>query len=79
MEFVYIWPVDEADNRRWITGITRGELTVSENLHNHPIHSSSKIPSKVDTDIRSAVIADPNLKTKDLLVGEYCACTQLST
>ena len=81
VEFVYIhvWPVDEADNRRWITGITRGGLTVSENLHNHPIHSSSKIPSKVDTDIRSAVIADPNLKTKDLLVGEYCACTQPST
>ena len=80
VEFVYLWPTDEADSRRWITGITRGEPAISENLHNHPIHSSSKIPSKVDTDIRSAVIADPNLKTKDLLIGEYtCICIQPST
>ena len=76
VEFMYIWPVDEADKRRWLTGIVRGEQAIDqENLHNHPIHSCSKIPSKVDTDIRSAVIADPHLKTKDILIGEFINLT----
>lgn len=70
VEFVYIWPDNEEDNRRWITGITRGAINTSDNLHNHPNHAATKIPSQIDTDIRKVVIADPHLKTKDIMIGK---------
>jgi len=48
VDFFYIWPVDENDNRRRFTGITRcGDLQASD-LHNHPHHKESKIPAKID-------------------------------
>lgn len=40
------------------------------NIHNHPLHSDSKIPAKVDSDIRKAVVANPHLKTADIVVGK---------
>ena len=69
VDFFYIWPVDENDNRRWLTGITRsGDLQASD-LHNHPHHKESKIPVKVDSDIRRAVLENPNIKSSELLTG----------
>ena len=69
VDFFYIWPVDENDNRRWLTGITRcGDLQASD-LHNHPHHKESKIPVKVDTDIRRAVLENPHLKSSDFMTG----------
>lgn len=70
VEFIYIWPTEESDKRRWITGVRRLGGCEDENLHNHPTHAATKISSKVDTDIRRAVVANPHLKTKDLMTGK---------
>ena len=69
VEFVYLKPVDSNDNRRWLTGLVR-RPTNDQNLHNHPLHGDLKIPGKVDADIRRAVIGNPQLKTKDLVIGK---------
>lgn len=34
------------------------------------MHSDSKIPAKVDSDIRKAIASDPHLKTSDIVVGK---------
>lgn len=70
VEFIYIWPTEESDKRRWITGVRRLGGCEDENLHNHPTHAATKISSKVDTDNRRAVVANPHLKTKDLMTGK---------
>ena len=70
MEFVYLWPEDESDRRRWQSGIIRNGSMEVENIHSHPMHSDSKIPAKVDSDIRKAIASNPHLKTSDILVGK---------
>ena len=67
--FIYIWPENESDNRRWLTGIVRSSSLQADNFHNHPLHSEAKIPAKVDSDLRRALIENPHLKTSDLIVG----------
>lgn len=47
----------------------------AENIHNHPVHSDTKIPVKVDTDIRKAMISNPHLKTSDIVTGEQLLIT----
>ena len=70
VEFVYVWPDDHDDKRRWLSGLSRtGDLHAS-NLHNHPLHGASKIPSKVIHDIREKVAADPTIKTHDIITGK---------
>ena len=54
----------------WQTGILRIGSMQGSNIHNHPLHSDSKIPAKVDSDIRKAVVANPHLKTADIVVGK---------
>lgn len=71
VEFVYLWPKNSLDRRMWITGLVRGGSNNADNLHNHPIHGPAKIPSKVDADIRRAMISNPHLKTSDIVVGIY--------
>lgn len=69
VEFVYVWPVDDTDKRRWLSGIVRqGDMTQT-NLHNHPFHQSTKIPSKVIHDIQHALHTDPQLTTHDIITG----------
>ena len=69
VDFFYIWPANENDNRKWITGIIRcGDMQASD-LHNHPHHKELKIPVKVDTDIRRAVLENPHLKSSDISTG----------
>ena len=71
VEFVYVWPVNGSDSRRWLSGITRtGDLSPA-NLHSHPLPAPTKIPSKVVNDIKEAVKLDPSLKTHEIVTGEY--------
>ena len=71
VEFVYIKPQDPDDNRRWLTGLVRGPQSDAQSLHNHPIHGDTKIPGKIDADIRRAIISNPQLKTKDIVIDKY--------
>ena len=70
VEFVYVWPADKEDKRRWLSGIVRTGNMVSSNLHNHPLNRPAKVPSKVVHDIEHAMELDPTLKTHDLITGE---------
>ena len=83
VDFFYVWPEKLTDNRRWLTGMVRSGDLQEDNLHNHPLHKEIKIPVKVDTDIRRAVIDNPHLRTSDLLVGMCyiydCMCTNLNS
>ena len=79
VDFVYIWPADQSDNRRWLSGIIRCGDMHSSDLHNHPHHKESKIPVKVDTDIRRAVIENPHLKSSELLIGTFAVCMYVLT
>ena len=72
VEFVYIRPASSEDNRRWLTGIDRHSDMHSDNLHSHPLNAPSKIPTKVESDIRDAVAANPHLKAKEVMRGKYC-------
>ena len=71
VEFFYVWPEDAEDKRRWLTGLVRTGSMHESDLHNHPHHKEKKIPVKVDTDIRRAVIENPHLKTSDVLTGNH--------
>lgn len=69
VEFVYIWPENKDDKRRWLSGIVRqGDMT-TDNLHNHPLHQATKIPSKVISDIQKSLENDSTLKTHDIQTG----------
>ena len=71
VEFVYVWPANPADKRRWLTGLLRtGELAAS-NLHNHPLHGATKITMKVIHDIQQKLEEDPTLRTHDIITGTY--------
>ena len=72
VEFFYIWPEDTEDKRRWLTGLVRANSMEECDLHNHPHHKERKIPVKVDTDIRRAMIDNPHLKTSDVITGKTC-------
>ena len=65
--FFYVWPEDLNDNRRWLTGLVQSGELETDNLHNHPLHNETKIPVKVDSDIRRAIIENPHLKTSNLI------------
>ena len=69
VEFAYIWPVAAEDKRRWITGFKRTGDNAARNLHDHQVHGGTKVPSKVESDIRQAVLENPLLKTKDIMTG----------
>ena len=71
VEFVYAWPVNPQDKRRWISGITRSGDLKADNLHKHPIHGPSKIPSRITHDIKKALKVDPTLKTHEIMTGDY--------
>ena len=70
VDFFYVWPTASEDNRRWIGGLVRSDDMLSDNLHNHPINPPSKIPVKVEADIRKAIQANPHLKTSEIMIGK---------
>ena len=41
----------------------------ASNLHNHKLPPATRIPTKVQNDIKDAVKEDPHLKTTDLVEG----------
>lgn len=69
VEFVYIYPVDRSDHRRWIGGIVRNQKEISSNLHNHPLHGSFKICNLVKDKINDAIQANPSLTPTDVSLG----------
>ena len=71
VEFVYLWPNDKEDKRRWLAAISRSHCTEQANLHTHPVPPASKLPSQLKSDWKSAVIANPTTKTHSLMMGEY--------
>jgi len=55
VEFVYIFPADSTDKRRWIGKIIHSDLVIScVSLHNHPVHLSlsHKLSSMVTSGIQ---------------------------
>jgi hypothetical protein len=69
VEFVYVWPVDTNDKRRWLSGLVRRSDLASHNLHNHPLNKETKVPSKIRHDIQKAVDKDQTLTTHDIMTG----------
>lgn len=70
VDFFYVWPANPQDKRRWIGGIVRSDHDMKlQNLHNHPTNPPSKIPLKVQCDVRRAIVANPHLKTSDIVIG----------
>ena len=54
VEFVYLFPAELDDHRRWIGSIVHSKDVPSDmNLHNHPVKHclSHKSPSRVTSDI----------------------------
>ena len=69
VEFVYIFPHNTEDQRRWIGGLLRTtEVAPMQSLHNHPIGQSlsHKLPTKVDSDITKTLDDNPYLTTRQL-------------
>lgn len=69
VKFVCVWPADESDKWRWLSGIIRTGYLNTSNLYNHPFNGPTKVPSKVVHDIQHALELDPTLKTHDLFTG----------
>ena len=73
MEFIYIFPVDLGDKRRWIGGIICSQdVPADTNLHNHPVKHclSHKLPSMVTADITRTLEDNPYLTTQQLASGQ---------
>ena len=73
VEFVYIFPADLDDHRRWIGGIIRSKDVPSHmNLHNHPVKHclSHKLPSRVTADIDKTLEDNPYLTTQQIATGQ---------
>ena len=73
VEFVYIFPQNVEDHRRWIGGLIRSfEVAPMQNLHNHPIGLSlnHKLPVKVISDITKTLQNNPYLTTRQLQCGQ---------
>ena len=70
VEFVYTYPKESADGRRWFGGIVRCQKSPSENLHNHKIHAASKISQSVKEKICNAISSNPALTPSDIACGK---------
>ena len=70
VQFAYLYPKDASDHRRWIFAFVRHQKGACDSLHNHPIHSSSKICSKVKQMIADATELNPNIKPRDIARGK---------
>jgi len=73
VEFIYIFPVDTADKRRWIGGIIRSDTVIPcISLHNHPVDLSlsHKLSKMVSSGIKKSVNDNPYLTTRQLASGQ---------
>ena len=69
VDFFYVWPANPQDKRRWVGGLVRSDDMKPQNIHNHPTNPPSKIPLKVQSDVRRAISANPHLKTSAIVIG----------
>ena len=69
VEFVYVYPADRQDKRRWIGGIVRHQKDLSKNLHNHVPPSETKIAQCVK-EINKAIASNPTLTASDISLGK---------
>ncbi len=70
VEFVYIYPENGQDKRRWIGGVVRCQKEFSKNLHNHLPHAAIKIAQCVKEKIQTAVVSNPALTPSDIASGK---------
>ncbi len=70
VEYVYVKPKDPCDHRRWLSGIDRCSDMKENFLHDHPLHADAKILAKVKADITRALVKNPHLTTRDIIVGK---------
>ena len=70
VEFVYVYPADRQDKRRWIGGIVRHQKDLSKNLHNHVPPSETKIAQCVEEKINIAIPSNPTLTASDISLGK---------
>ena len=62
VQFVYVYPEDSNDHRRWVLGFVRQSKGLKESLHNHNAHVSSHMLTKTQEDMQSAAVANITLK-----------------
>ena len=70
VEFVYLHPKNSKDGRRWFGGIVRCQKSPSLSVHNHRIHSATKIAQCVREKINNAILANPALTPSDISCGK---------
>ena len=70
VEFVYDYPKEPKDGRRWIGGLVRCQKYSTDNLHNHKLHAASKISQCVQSKIAAAITTNPSLTTADITCGK---------
>ena len=75
VQIAYIYPKHYSeDHRRWIFAFVSHQKTPCESLHNHRMHSSSKICSKVKEMISNATELNPQLTPSQIAKGRgVCA------
>lgn len=68
---VYVYPTDESNYERWITGVTKDKRAnvSSGNLHNHPLPAPSKVPTIVQDAVKQAVQSNPGLTASQMDLG----------
>lgn len=68
VSFVYMWPEDESDHRRWLTVLNLEQPGIS---HNHPPPAPHKIAAKVREDIAECFKRNPEATAKEIQKGAY--------
>jgi len=69
VEFLYVFPIDECDNCRWIGGVIRlKDIPAQCNVHVQPIRPclSHKLPEKLKKDMAHTLKDNPYLSTQQL-------------
>ena len=69
VEFVYIYPEESSDKRRWIGGLLRCPKGNVQNLHNHSLPPPSTIAQCIKEKISRAIQLNPTLKPSDIACG----------
>ena len=70
VEFAYFYPQNfRSDHRRWLAGFVKQQKEPQFNLHNHPIHGSSKVCSKVKEVISNAAALNPSIRPSEIAKG----------
>lgn len=71
VEFVYIFPENKKDMRRWTGGLCRSHnLQPSLNHHNHGAPASHNIPQFIRAKVSDALEVNPTLTTAQLSAGQ---------